>query len=129
MASKNKRPFISWSRLKKSFHYASMGITHTWKHEQNFRIHSILAVFIFIAAQILNVPPVEQAILALVVGGILALELINTAIEHCVDLIVQSFDVRAKVIKDAAAGAVFIYSITAVIVGAFIFMPKILSLF
>ncbi|MDG5786551.1 diacylglycerol kinase family protein [Evansella sp. AB-P1] len=129
MGSKNKNPFISWSRLKKSFVYASSGIIHTWKHEQNFRIHSLLTIVIFIFAQILNVPMKEQAILAIVIGGVLALELINTALEHCVDLIIETYDIRAKIIKDAAAGAVFVFSITAVVVGAMIFIPKILELF
>ncbi|WP_096188359.1 diacylglycerol kinase family protein [Evansella halocellulosilytica] len=129
MGLKNKRPFISWSRLKRSFVYASMGIVHTWKSEQNFRIHTILAIVIFIAAQLLNIPLFEQTVLVIVIGGVLALELLNTAIEHIVDFLVQSYDKRAKIIKDAAAGAVFIFSVTAVIVGAIIFIPRIIALF
>ncbi|MDQ0254360.1 diacylglycerol kinase [Evansella vedderi] len=89
----------------------------------------MLIVLVLILAQLLNVPLYEQALLIIVIGGVLALELINTAVEHCVDLIVETYDVRAKIIKDAAAGAVFVFSLTAVIVGAMIFIPKILALF
>ncbi|MCD8511981.1 MAG: diacylglycerol kinase family protein [Bacillus sp. (in: Bacteria)] len=129
MGSKNKRPFLSWNRLRRSFVYASAGIRHTWQHEQNFRIHSLLTVIIFILAQFLKVPLIEQVVLAIVIGGVLALELINTAIERIVDVIFQKYDEQAKIIKDAAAGAVLVFSITAVVVGAFIFIPKILALF
>ncbi|ADU29868.1 diacylglycerol kinase family protein [Evansella cellulosilytica] len=128
MGSKNN-PFVSWNRVKKSFIYASTGMAHTWRNEQNFRIHTLIAVLVFIFAQVLQVPLIEQALLVIVIGGVLALELINTALEHSVDLIVQSYDTRAKIIKDAAAGAVFVFSITAVIVGAIIFIPKIIALF
>lgn len=80
-------------------------------------------------AQVLEIPLIEQAILAVVIGGVLALELINTAIERIVDVIFQKYDDQAKIIKDAAAGAVLVFSITAVVVGAIIFVPKILAFF
>lgn len=129
MGSKNKPPFVSWNRLLSSFNYASKGIRHTWKHEQNFRIHIIISVFIIIAAQLLRVPLVEQAILIVVIGAVIGMELINTALEHMVDLVVQTYDERAKVIKDVAAGAVLLFSITAAVVGGMIFLPHILNLF
>lgn len=129
MALKSKAPFVSWSRLKKSFYYASKGIKHTWKHEQNFRIHIMMAVVVFAAAQLLGVSIREQALLAIVIGAVIGMELINTAIEHVVDLVVQTYDERAKIIKDAAAGAVFIFALTAVAAGAMIFVPYIAALF
>ncbi|MBU9712063.1 diacylglycerol kinase family protein [Evansella tamaricis] len=129
MASKNDRKFVSWRRLLKSFKYASIGIGHTWRNEQNFRVHLIVAFLVLILSQILRVPLLEQAVLAIVIGGVLALELINTALEHTVDLIIETYDERAKIIKDAAAGAVFIFSLTAVIVGIVILVPKMIAFF
>ncbi|MBU9722497.1 MULTISPECIES: diacylglycerol kinase family protein [Bacillaceae] len=129
MGSKNRRKFVSWSRLKKSFVYASNGIVYTLKHEQNFRVHLTVGAVIFILAQVLRIPLEKQAILAVVIGGVLALELINTAIEHVVDLMIDTYDERAKIIKDTAAGAVFIFSATAVIVGILILLPYIIALF
>lgn len=129
MGLKNNRPFISFKRLLKSFHFAANGIKHTWKKEQNFRIHILLTIIVFLFAQILKVPLMEQAILAIVIGSVLALELMNTAIENLVDMIVQTFDPRAKIIKDVAAGAVLVYAIIAVIVGIIIFVPKMMNLF
>ncbi|WP_088035766.1 diacylglycerol kinase family protein [Evansella clarkii] len=128
-SKKDKQPFILWSRLTKSFVYAWHGIKKAWKYEQNFRIHSVVTALVFIFAQVLNVPLTEQAILAVMAGGVLALELINTAIERTVDLMVQQYDTRAKVIKDTAAGAVFVFSLAAALVGVLIFLPKIIALF
>ncbi|TMW73854.1 diacylglycerol kinase family protein [Alteribacter natronophilus] len=129
MTSKNKKPFISWSRLIKSFQYASEGIRHTWVHEQNFRIHSILGALVITAGWIINVSVVEQALLILVIGGVLGLELINTALERSVDMVTSEYRLEAKIIKDVAAGAVMVFSITAVLVGITIFLPRIIQLF
>ena len=127
MVSKNKPPFVSWNRLKSSFVYALRGIRRTWRSEQNFRIHSVMFVVVILLAQLLNVPPVEQAVLMIVIGAVIGLELINTSLESIVDLVVQEYDERAKIIKDAAAGAVFIFSLTAVIVGLIIFIPRMIE--
>lgn len=128
MESKNKKSFISWSRLKKSFIYASQGIQFTWRNEQNFRIHSLIAAVVFIAAQLLSVPVLEQAVLFIAVGAVLCLELLNTSIEHITDLIIETFDERAKIIKDTAAGAVLVFALTAAVVGVMIFVPRIVHI-
>jgi diacylglycerol kinase len=128
MESKNNRSFVSWTRLKKSFYYASQGIVYTWKNEQNFRIHTSAAVVVFVAAQLLNVSAAEQALLAVSIGAVLCLELLNTSIEHITDLIIQTFDERAKIIKDTAAGAVLVFSATAAVVGMIIFIPRIVHI-
>ena len=129
MGSKNKAPFISFKRLFRSFQHAWNGIKHTWMKEQNFRVHLLLMIAVFSVAQLLKVPLVEQALLVIVIGIVLALELVNTAIENVVDMMVQTYDIRAKIIKDVAAGAVLAFAIVAVIVGLLIFLPKIILLF
>lgn len=129
MELKNRRPFFSFRRLKQSFVYAVQGIRFTWRREQNFRIHTVVSLAVLILAQLLQVPYLEQIILLIVIGAVIGMELINTALEHVVDLVVQSYDERAKVIKDTAAGAVFIFSITAAIIGLMIFIPHLIKWF
>ncbi|ADH99858.1 diacylglycerol kinase family protein [Salisediminibacterium selenitireducens] len=129
MESKNKQPFLSLNRLKQSFVYALQGVRFTWKREQNFRIHTVISVFVLVMAQLLQIPYQEQLILIIVIGAVLGMELINTALEHVVDLVVQTYDDRAKVIKDTAAGAVFVFSITAAIIGMMIFIPHLVKWF
>lgn len=105
------------------------GLKHTWKKEQNFRIHLLFTIVVILFAQLLKVPIVEQMLLFIVIGLVLSLELINTAIENVVDMITKTYDKRAKIVKDVAAGAVLIFSIIAVIIGILIFVPKIVELF
>ena len=65
-------------------------------------------------------------ILLFLIGGMLSLELMNTAIERAVDLITKDYHPLAKAAKDAAAGAVFVYALLSVIIGLIIFIPKII---
>ena len=54
----------------------------------------------------------------------LALELLNSAIERAVNLITLKRLPLAKQAKDLAAGAVLIFAITSAIIGLYIFVPK-----
>ena len=56
---------------------------------------------------------------------VLALELVNTAIERTVDLVTKDYHDLAKAAKDVAAGAVLIMSMFSVIIGLIIFIPKL----
>lgn len=58
----------------------------------------------------------------------IALELVNTAIESVVDLVTTERKPLAKTAKDTAAGAVLVAAIMAAIVGLIIFVPRIASL-
>ena len=60
-------------------------------------------------------------------GLILALELVNTAIEATVDLCTEERRPLAKKAKDAAAGAVLIAAVFAAIIGVMIFIPRLLG--
>ena len=51
----------------------------------------------------------------------------NTAIEAIVDIVSPEIQPRAKIAKDVAAASVLVASIAAVFIGAFLFLPKILS--
>jgi undecaprenol kinase len=71
---------------------------------------------------------VEWLFVIFAIGGMFALELLNTAIERLVDLVTMEYHPLAKQAKDIAAGAVFLYAIFSVIVGFIIFIPRILKL-
>ena len=67
--------------------------------------------------------------LVLVISFVMAAELINTALEHLVDLAANSlYHPLAKAAKDAAAGGVLVAAIAAVICGLIIFTPRVLLL-
>jgi len=72
---------------------------------------------------------VEWAVCIVVCFMVVALELVNTAIENLSDKVTMEYDERIKKTKDIAAGAVLTMSICAVIVACIIFLPKLPFLF
>ena len=70
---------------------------------------------------------VEWAVLAATVVLVLAAEMTNTMVEALVDLVTVEYHPLAKVAKDVAAGIVLLTAIGSVVVGLFIFLPKLLA--
>lgn len=93
------------------------------------RIHIIISVFVLAAAIFFSLSLTEWLFILLAIGGMLVLEMLNSAIERVVDLVTNQFHPLAKQAKDIAAGAVLIYAILSVIIGIIIFIPKIILLF
>ena len=113
------------SRIK-SFSFALAGIRSFIIREHNARIHLVSTIAVIIVARFLHVSLTEAAALTIVTGLVWITELLNTCIERLADLVTRDRNPHIKIIKDLAAGAVLIAAITAVIVGLFIFIPKIL---
>lgn len=92
------------------------------------KIHCMAMVLVIAAGIILKLSITEWCICLVLFGMILALELVNTAIEAVVDLVTEEYRPLAKLAKDTAAGAVLIASIMAAGTGILIFLPKVLRL-
>mgnify|MGYP002433540536 FL=1 len=88
------------------------------------KIHCTVAVLVVIAGLILGISVTEWCICLGLFGMVMALELVNTAVEAVVDLVTEERNPLAKIAKDTAAGAVLIAAIMAAIVGLIIFVPK-----
>ena len=116
------------SSFSESVGHALDGIQYTTSHERNFRIELFFAIAVTIASFILKVSLIEWALLVLVIGIVLALEMVNTAMERCVDLVTKDYKELAKIAKDVAAGAVFVMSMFSVVIGIIIFLPKIIEI-
>ena len=118
MAGRKKDP------LHKSFGYAVEGIFTCIRNERNMKIHLAVAALVVIAGWILGLSITEWCICLGLFGLVMALELVNTAVEAVVDLVTTERHPLAKTAKDTAAGAVLIAAIMAAIVGLLIFVPK-----
>lgn len=117
------------SKFSESVGHALDGIQYTASHERNFRIEISFAIMVSIASFIFQVSLAEWCQLVLVIGMVLALEMVNTAIERCVDLVTKDYKELAKIAKDVSAGAVFVMSMFSVVLGILIFLPKIITFF
>lgn len=116
------------SSFAESVGHALDGLEYTINHERNFKIELAFAMLVTILSFILKVSLIEWTILVLIISMVLALEMINTAIERCVDLVTKDYKELAKLAKDIAAGAVLIMSMFSVVIGIIIFLPKIINL-
>jgi diacylglycerol kinase len=106
--------------LLSSFEHALAGAWHVVRTQRNARIHLAVMVLAVAVGIGVGLSRLEWAVLALVVGLVLAAEWFNTATEAAVDLITTEQHPLAKVAKDAAAAAVLLTAIVAVVVGVLI---------
>ena len=97
--------------LYKSFGYAFEGIFAVIKKERNMKIHCCVMILVLIAGIILQIPLWKWCVCFCLFGLVMALELVNTAVEAVVDLVTKEYKPLAKLAKDAAAGAVLILSL------------------
>jgi diacylglycerol kinase (ATP) len=116
---------IQHKKLMQSFVYASEGVWHALKYNQNLRVHFIVAICVIILAIVLRISGFEMAVLGLTILLVIASEMINSALEEMVDLITTEHRKEAKVAKDVAAGMVLVTSVGSIIVGLLIFLPHI----
>lgn len=114
-------------KFLRSFTYALRGIKKAFREEFNIRVHSLAAIAVVVMGFAFKVSWLEWIILVLVIGGVFAMELINSSIENLADLYSKKPDPRIKRIKDLAAGAVLVAALSALVIGLIIFLPKIIG--
>ncbi len=119
-----KEPFII-NRLK-SVGYAFKGMVFLIRTESSIQIQVVIAIVVTIAGFYFNISSTEWMIQIAMIGLVMSIEGVNTAIEYIADFIHPEHHSKIGLIKDVAAGAVFIASIIAVIIAGFIYLPKML---
>ncbi len=112
----------------KSFSFAFNGLKILIKEEHNARVHLIAACLVILAGFLFRLSTNEWLIIVLTIGFVFSLEIINSAIENIADFISPEKNESIKKIKDLAAASVLMSAFVALIVGFFIFVPKILAL-
>ena len=116
------------SSFLRSFRFATEGLVYVVRTQRNARVHLLIAGLVIAGGLYFRVSAAEWAALIATIGLVLSAEVFNTVVELAVDLLVQRQDPRAKVAKDAGAGAVLIAAICAVGVGVAVFGPRLWSL-
>jgi diacylglycerol kinase len=114
--------------LIKSFMYALNGLKGILLQERNFKIQLFVGACAVGLGFILKLDLAEWLDLVIVITLVLIFELINTSIEEMVDIVSPEVQEKARIAKDVAAGTVLVAAIGSVIVGALLFLPKILLL-
>ena len=115
--------------LKESFEFAFDGFRYALQTQRNLRFQLIVAVIVITTSTFLPMELIEWAIIFLLISLVIVAEILNTAIEKTIDLIVNHVDSTAKTVKDLSAAAVLFIALTAVVVGVFIYLPKLIAFF
>ena len=128
MINVNKNEFSAKQRLQ-SFVYAWHGILYLLRTQHNAWIHLGFTVMALVLGACFSITSIEWIAIILCIGLVLAAEAFNTSIELLCDARFTDYDKCAELIKDTAAGAVFIVSIAAAVIGSIIFLPRLLMFF
>jgi len=112
-------------KLLKNFGYAWKGFNVAVKDEPNLKIHLAMAAIVIGMGFYFKVSSVEWMVLLILIGLVISLELINSAIENLTDLVTKERLPLAGKVKDIAAAAVLTISVIALLVGIIIFKKYI----
>jgi len=112
----------------RGFGYAFKGLKYAAATQLNFRVHLVAALIAVYLGYGLHISTHEWLWVILCIAIVLVMELLNTAIEFLTDLVSPDHNELAGHVKDVSAGAVLITAIAALLIGAIIFLPKILLL-
>lgn len=113
-----------------TFVNAQKGLRLVLKSEVNIRIHFIIAIIILLFALYLQFSISKICILLLTISIVICSEMVNSALEFSLDAMYKNkYSKLVKMAKDIAAGAVMFTTLIAVIIGALLFIPAIISLF
>lgn len=111
-----------------SFTYAFNGLRLLFSEEPNSRIHLVCTILVVFAGFFFQISRFEWLAVIASIGFVIAVEIINSAIEALCNHITPELNPNIKKVKDLAAAAVLVSAITACVIGAIIFLPKLIVL-
>jgi diacylglycerol kinase (ATP) len=109
-------------RVARSFDCATQGVQLTFRTERHMRLHFVVALVVALWALALRLPILELLFVYSAIIVVILTEMLNTALENLVDLAADGWDIRAKRVKDIAAGVVLTSVVYAVAVWAIVFL-------
>ncbi len=126
---KRRKKKMGIKRFFKSIKYSIDGLAYAYHNEQSLIIHGVGTFLMFLLALILNVTFNQWAILIIASVSVMAIELLNTAIEAAVDLVTDKYHPLAKIAKDCGSAAGGVMGLMQAIIALVIFLPYIINLF
>ncbi len=119
---------INWfKRVYNKFKNAINGLYIMIREERSLWVHFATAFIVIIFGFVFELNTTEWALIIFAIGLVIAMEIINTAIEYLVDIVVFEYNVKVKKVKDVAAMATLFSVLTAITIGALVFIPAIID--
>ena len=118
------RRFSLAERLS-SFRHAAAGIATLLREQHNTRIHLAATLVVFALAVYLKVSSGDWIALLVAIGLVWMAEAFNSAVEYLADAAVPERHPLIKKAKDVAAAGVLLAAIVAALIGALVFLPRL----
>lgn len=108
----------------KSVKYAFLGAVKLITTEHSVMVQFGIGIAMSVLGFIMHISATEWLFQTFAIGLVMSIEGLNTAVEKIADFIHPQFHEKIGFIKDIAAGAVFFAAMTAIAIGALIYIPK-----
>lgn len=123
MKQNEKTPYFK-ARFQ-AFGFAFKGIWGLLKTESNFQIQTVFAVLVIVLGFVFQISITEWLVQVLAIGLVLGCEAFNSAVEKLADATHPEWHEKIGKVKDFAAGAVLLATLTAIAVGLIIYIPYV----
>jgi diacylglycerol kinase (ATP) len=118
---------LTFSGRLRSLRCAQRGIAVMLRTQHNAWLHAIATGLVLAAGLLAGLSTAEWCWIVLAVVAVWTAEALNTAFEFLTDVASPTFHPIAGQAKDVAAGAVLIASAGALVIGALVFAPRLLT--
>lgn len=105
--------------------YAFKGAWYLIKTEASIQVQGSIGIIMVALGFYYDISAYEWIAQLFAIAMVMGVEGTNSAIEELCDFVHPDFHKKIGIIKDIAAGAVFIVAIVALIIGGIIYFPKI----
>lgn len=105
------------------------GIICYAKEGKSIIIYLVCALIEILMGIVYQINGLEWILIVCILGIILTVEIINTAIEAVCDAVTKEYNDFIRIAKDCGSASTFVMFIVAIILNIIIFLPKIVALF
>ena len=121
LGKRNITPESIFKTLKNSIN----GIIFYARDGKSIILYVLGLIYQIVMAIAFNINGLEWILTIFIMGVLLAVELLNTAIEAACDAITKEYNPLIKIAKDCGSAATFVIFMVTVILHLIIFIPKI----
>ncbi len=122
------RDVFKTRELFESFKFALRGCIYLFFCHRNMRIIFLVGVATFLLGIYFHLKGIELMILCLTISLVFIAEIFNTAMELIIDMFIDKYHPKIKIIKDIAAAVVIIAALNSLAIGYVLFVRRIINL-
>lgn len=130
MAAINRifRDVFKMRGLRESLKFAVRGVVYLFLFHRNMRIIFLLGILAFLLGVFFQLRGIELMILCLTISLVFVAEIVNTTMELILNMFIDKYHPKIKIIKDIAAAVVIITVLNSLAIGYILFIRRIFSL-